>query len=471
MQEPNLEFLDTFISKLQEVLWEPLQSVITATNLFQLALCLVTLFGALIISRRLDRPIGEKVDHWLSSERHRVLRDSLVSITFPFSWLVLQSLATAVCRRLTLDTNILSIVSVLLLAWIIIRLSTGLVSSRFWAKLIAVIAWGFAALSILGWLDPTISQLDSMSFTLGKFNITMLSVIKAIILMTVMMWLAVTLSRNIEQRLRKSRALTPSMQELTSKLLKIGFITLAILISVTSVGIDLTALAVFSGAIGVGIGFGLQKPASNLISGIILLMDRSIKPGDVIELSDTYGWVNMLGARFVSVITRDGKEHLIPNEDLITQQVINWSYSDTNVRVKIPVGISYSSDVNLAMNLLVEAAIETPRVLESPAPRCLLTGFGDNSVNLELRIWMSDPNNGVANLKSAVMVKVWNKFHEHGIQFPFPQRDVHIDISEETLEKLLAGNNAEVKEKTATKRKPVPRKTTGKKAKSDTAKS
>lgn len=465
MQEPNLEFLDTLIVKLQEVVWEPLQSVVTATNLLQLALCLVTLFGALIISRRIDKPIGEKIDHWLSSERHRVLRDSLVSIIFPFSWLVLQSLATAICRKLALDTNILSIVSVLLLAWIIIRLSTGLVSSRFWAKLIAIIAWGFAALSILGWLDPTISQLDSMSFSLGKFNITMLSVIKAIILMTVMLWLAVTLSRNIEQRLRKSRALTPSMQELTSKLLKIGFITLAILISVTSVGIDLTALAVFSGAIGVGIGFGLQKPASNLISGIILLMDRSIKPGDVIELSDTYGWVNMLGARFVSVITRDGKEHLIPNEDLITQQVINWSYSDTNVRVKIPVGISYSSDVNLAMNLLVEAAIETPRVLESPAPRCLMTGFGDNAVDLELRIWMSDPNNGVANLKSAVMVKVWNKFHEHGIQFPFPQRDVHIDINEQTLEKLLMNNNSS-REKTAkapAKRKPAPRKTATKK--------
>lgn len=466
MENADFRLFEQMTARAQEFFFTPMEALFTHANIIQLGLSVATLFGALIIARRLEAPAAEKIDHLFSSERHRVLRDSLLSIIFPFTWLLLQSITASICQRLGLESQLISVVSVLLLAWIMIRLSTGLVSSRFWAKLIAIIAWGFAALSILGWLQPTIEYLDSLSFGLGKFNVTMLGVLKAIIMMTLMLWLAVTSSRAIEQRIRKSRTLTPSVQELTSKLLKISFIILAILISVTSVGIDLTALAVFSGAVGVGIGFGLQKPASNLISGIILLMDRSIKPGDVIELGDTYGWINTLGARFVSVITRDGKEHLIPNEDLITQQVINWSYSDTNVRIKIPVLISYSSDLHKAMDLLVEAAIETPRVLESPAPRCLLIGFDHDGVKLELRIWASDPNNGVANLRSAVLVKVWNKFQEHGIQFPFPQRDVHIDVSEDTLNKLLSlqASTSSDTPKTTAKRKPSTKTPTPRKA-------
>jgi small-conductance mechanosensitive channel len=165
-----------------------------------------------------------------------------------------------------------------------------------------------------------------------------------------------------------------------------------------------------------------------------------------------------LGARFVSVITRDGKEHLIPNEDLITQKVINWSYSDTNVRLKIPVHISYSSNINKAMDLLVEAAIETPRVLESPAPRCLVLEFGHDSVELELRVWASDPTNGIANLKSAVLIKAWNKFHEHGICFPYHQRDVHLDINEATLERLLGKSDKPApKRKRPAQKNPTPK--------------
>jgi small-conductance mechanosensitive channel len=438
MSNNELRMLTELKNYAQELILEPLEGIFTTTNILQVCLSMAAMFGALIIGKRIETLYADKIDKLLPHERHRVLRESLVGVVFPFIWLLLQGVLQTASRWINIPTQFTSVVSVLLLAWIVIRLSTGLVSSRFWAKLIAIIAWGFASLSILDWLDPLITYLDELAFTIGKFEISMLGVLKAAILLVVLLWLAVSSSRGLERRIRKSRTLTPSVQELASKLIKISFIVVAIIVSLTSVGIDLTAFAVFSGAVGVGIGFGLQKVVSNLISGIILLMDRSIKPGDVIELGDTYGWINTLGARFVSVITRDGKEHLIPNEDLITQKVINWSYSDTNVRLRVPVGISYSSNVNKAMDLLVEAAIETPRVLESPAPRCLLMGFGDNSVDLELRLWASDPNNGVANLKSAVLVKVWNKFHEHGIDFPFPQRDVHLDISEQTLEKLLS---------------------------------
>jgi small-conductance mechanosensitive channel len=448
------KILETLRYKAEELLLEPLTAMFTTDNILQLCLSMAAMFGALIIGRRIESRYGETIALWLPHERHRVLRESTISVIFPCIWLLLQGMVSALCRFFSIEAHFVSVVSVLLLAWIIIRLSTGLVSSRFWAKLIAMIAWGFAALSILNWLSPLINYLDSLAFTLGKHEISMLGVLKAVILLVTLLWLAVSVSRGIERRIRKSRTLTPSVQELTSKLTKVSLIVIAIVVSLTSLGIDLTAFAVFSGAVGVGIGFGLQKVVSNLISGIILLMDRSIKPGDVIELGDTYGWINALGARFVSVITRDGKEHLIPNEDLITQKVINWSYSDTNVRLRVPVGISYSSDVNKAMDLLVEAAIETPRVLESPAPRCLIIGFGDHAVNLELRIWASDPNNGVANLKSAVLVKVWNKFHEHGIEFPFPQRDVHLDFSDDTLDRLLGGQKTTSSPQKRATRKP-----------------
>lgn len=438
-----------------DLILQPLEGVFTTTNILQLCLSMAAMFGALIIGKRIETRYAEKIDALLPHERHRVLRESLVSVVFPFIWLMLQGLLGSFSKWVGIPTQFVSIVSVLLLSWIVIRLSTGLVSSRFWAKLIAVIAWSFAALSILNWLDPLINYLEALSFSLGKYEITMLGMLKAVILMVALLWLALSSSRALERRIRKSRTLTPSVQELSSKLIKISFIIVAIVVSLTSVGVDLTAFAVFSGAVGVGIGFGMQRIVSNLISGIILLMDRSIKPGDVIELGiDNYGWVNALGARFVSVITRDGKEHLIPNEDMITQKVINWSFSDTNVRLKIPVRIAYSSNLQKAMDLLVESAMETPRVLESPAPRCLLIGFQDDGVLLELRVWASDPNNGVTNLKSAVLVKVWNKFQEHDISFPFPQRDVHLDISDQVLKALHQLQAGQTPLKPASPKKP-----------------
>lgn len=438
-------------------------NVFTSETIIQLVICAITISLAFIISKPLEKKANTYLSfHWLSPERHQAVKQNLTSLVFPAVWLMVQSFALALMQKIGWSVQVMDVVLVLLSAWIIIRLSTSFVSSPFWSKLIALTAWGLAALSILGLLTPTIVFLDNLAFSLGSMHISALGVLKAIVLLSLLLWLAVITSRTMERRIRRSRTLTPSMQELSSKLLKVSLIGIAILVSLTSVGIDLTAFAVFSGAVGVGIGFGLQKVVSNLISGIILLLDRSIKPGDVIELGDTYGWINTLGARFVSVITRDGKEHLIPNEDLITQKVVNWSYSDTNVRIKVPVGISYDSDVNLAMTLLVEAAMETPRVLESPAPRCLLMGFGDNSISLELRIWASDPNNGVANLKSAVMLKVWNKFHESGISFPYPQRDVHMDIGSNTIAALSKALSAvQKKEHTSPPAaRPKPKRTT-----------
>jgi len=280
--------------------------------------------------------------------------------------------------------------------------------------------------NILGLLDPAMAMLDDAAVTLGGLRISALTVVKAMLSLAVLLWLATVASRLLERRITSLPNLTPSLQVLIVKLLKISLVVIAVVVALRTVGIDLTAFAVFTGALGVGIGFGLQKAVSNFISGLSILIDKSIKPGDVISLGDTYGWVSSLGARYVSVVTRDATEYLIPNDELINQRVINWSYSNAEVRLKLPVAISYSADVRQAIELCQGAASETPRVLNEPKPLCLLKGFGDSGVNLELRIWINDPKNGVSNVKSDVFLRIWDKFHAQGIEIPFPQRDLHL---------------------------------------------
>ncbi|MEJ2761554.1 MAG: mechanosensitive ion channel [Gammaproteobacteria bacterium] len=224
----------------------------------------------------------------------------------------------------------------------------------------------------------------------------------------------------------RSETLTPSIGVLISKLVRISLIIGGFLLAISSVGINLTVFTVFGGALGVGLGFGLQKVVSNFISGIILLLDKSIKPGDVISIGDTYGWVNSLNARYVSLDTIDGKEHLIPNEELIIQRVENWSYSNKRLRLRVPVGVHYKSDVRKAMQLCVDAANESVRVLEHPKPVCMLRGFGDSSVDLEIAFWINDPEKGLNNVESDVLLRIWDKFHENDVEIPYPQRDVYL---------------------------------------------
>ncbi|MEX0298244.1 MAG: mechanosensitive ion channel family protein [Kordiimonas sp.] len=322
-------------------------------------------------------------------------------------------------------TYLLSIASSLFAAWLFIRLAVGLLPNRELAKLIAGTAWTLAALNILGLLDPIITVLDGAKLPLGEIELSVLSLFTGILSFAVLIWGAFALSRLLERQLKTMQSVPPSVRALLSKVGKIVLVSLAFLISLNATGIDLTALAVFGGALGVGIGFGLQKVVGNFISGIILLMDRSIKPGDVIETGGTYGTINRLSARYTSVITRDGTEYLIPNEDMITQPVVNWSHSHRLVRRRIPVQVAYESDIHKAMDLMVEAANEEKRVLKNPEARTLMRGFGENGVDLELRMWIDDPQNGVSNVASAVLLKIWDKFNAEDIEFPYPPRVVH----------------------------------------------
>ena len=326
-------------------------------------------------------------------------------------------------------------------AWVIIRLASGFIRHRALANAIAWVAWALAALASLGLLGASLKLLDGIGMTFGQVRISLLTLLEGAFYLGILLWITMAVSNALERRVKQSKSLTPTTQELIAKIFKIVLVVLAFLITIGGLGIDLTTLAVFGGALGIGVGIGLQKVVSNLVSGLLILLDKSIKPDDVISVGATYGWVESLGARYASVRTRDGVEYLIPNEDLITQRVENWSHSDKAVRLNIPVGISYKSDVRLAMKLCKQAAKAVERVLAKPEPNCLLRGFGENSVDLEIRVWIDDPSEGRAAVINGALLGVWDLFQEHGIEFPFPQRDLHLKSSEVPLSVVDARNS------------------------------
>jgi small-conductance mechanosensitive channel len=310
-----------------------------------------------------------------------------------------------------------------LLVWELVR---GLAIPRWAAGSLAIVA-GLALMArVVGGLEPITEILDRIGFSAAKHRVSLLTVIQFGVTIMALYALVKLLNRMIAHSIARAGSLDPTQRLLAQKLAGIALVVVAFFVGIDILGIDLTALAVFSGALGLAVGFGLQKTFGNLIAGIILLMDRSVKPGDVIVVGDSFGTISKIGVRAVSVITRDGKEHLIPNELLMTQEVENWSYSSRDVRVRIPVGVSYDSDIVLAQQLMIQAASESERVLKSPAPRVWLRAFGDNAVEHEIRIWIKDPEAGVGSVQSDVLNRLWVLFKENGIGLPYPQRDIRI---------------------------------------------
>ncbi len=364
----------------------------------------------------------------------RLILNASNRIAFPMSMLLYLLAMRFVIEQFGVNTAVLDILTPLLLSLALIKLliyvlRTGFTPSpavRAWEGFISLTIWVMVALHLVGWLDDVIQAMDNLAINFGETHISLLSIIEFFTAIIFFVVLANWLTRLVEAQARRSQVLNPSMQVMLTKISKFSLYGLAFIFALKAVGIDLTAFAVFSGAIGVGIGFGLQKVFSNFISGFILLFDRSIRPGDVISIGNRFGWVQSLHARYVVVKDRDGVETLIPNENMITSEVTNWSYSDRAVRRRIPVQISYHDDPEQAMDLLLEAAKDKPRVLSEPAPAARLIGFGDNGIDLELRVWINDPEQGIANVVSDVNLAIWKSFKENRITIPFPQRDVRI---------------------------------------------
>jgi small-conductance mechanosensitive channel len=361
-------------------------------------------------------------------------RRSVERIVQPIGMLVLVSALRGLLATFGFNVHLLDIAIPVLASLAAIRVAIYLLRKalgdrqavKAWEHVISGSVWGIVALHLLGWLDPVLGTLDALAIHLGETRISVLGVLKLMVMVSLMIGLALWVGQALERRMIRSPNMSPALRVGVAKFSKFFLLGLAVLIGLDSAGFDLSSLAVFSGALGVGLGFGLQRIASNFISGFILIADRSIKPGDVITIGTKFGWVQEMRARYIVVRNRDGEDTLIPNENLITTEVINWRYADPNVRLRVPVQISYGDDPEQALAILLEAAKANSRVLADPAPTVRLMAFADSGISLELRVWYADPENGVGNIRSDINLAIWRGFKQAGITIPFPQRDVHL---------------------------------------------
>ncbi len=422
---PDLDWR-VFLEQAPEQIGAFLESLVRPWWLLQIAVIVLCYCIAHLSAKYLTPPLEERLRG--IEEQPQLLRLLVIPLR-RLKW-ILFALTLWISATLIAEVTWASrgyyvgVAATLVAAWVIISSASRFIRNRTLAGTFAVSAWSFVALSIVGLLDDTLQALDAAAIPIGDFRLSLLAVLKGTLLLIGLIWLATVVSDFIERRLRRTEDLAPALQVLLGKVAKFLLLTVALLVTLSAVGIDLTALTVFSGALGLGIGFGLQKVASNLVSGIIILMDRSIKPGDVISLGETFGWINSLKARYVSIITRDGVEYLIPNEVFVAEQVVNWSYSSRNVRLEIKFGVGYDCDPHQVRKLAVDAVTGLDRVLSSPAPVCHVVGFGDSSLDFVLRFWIEDPVGGLTNIKGAAFLALWDAFEANDISIPYPHREL-----------------------------------------------
>ena len=436
MEELETQEIPEVPQEAQEIalgLWAEAQDFVVGLlrpwNAYQVGIAL----GVFALAWLLARILAPRLHDWLRTREgwpkwrmrfavllHRRLRlIFFVTLIWPLVW---------VMREVTWPSRsyLLGIIGSLALGWLVIALLTRLIANGFLRAIVRYIGWVWVTLIILGVTDEARNLLDSAAIEMGETRLSLWLLVQAVAIISALFIMARFVSRTTTARIRRNEDISPSMQVLAVKFLQVLLYGAAFFIGLKAVGVDLTGLAVLSGAIGVGLGFGLQKVVSNLVSGVIILMDKSIKPGDVISLGDTFGWIQTLGARYASVVTRDGREYLIPNEDLITGQVVNWSHSNDYVRLDIFFGTSYGCDPHEVRKLAIEAAKSVDRVLGFKAPVCHIVGFGDSSVDYILRFWISDPTGGLTNIRGNVYLALWDTFQEHDISIPFPQREVRL---------------------------------------------
>ncbi|UWQ28302.1 mechanosensitive ion channel family protein [Leisingera sp. M523] len=428
--ESTAEALE-FGQQIWDLLMQGGELLLRPWNAYQVGIALAVFVLAALIAK----PLGSAFHDWLRGREgwprwrmrvglvlHKRIRGILFVLLI---WLVVLIMQEATWPS---RSRLLELIANLSLAWLIVSFATRLVGNPLLRNLVKYGAWIWITLRILGITQEAIHLLDGVAIEFGDLRISLYLVVQAAVILGVMLTLARVISSVAANRIRSNADISPSMQVLGAKMAQILLFGGAFFIGLKAIGIDLTGLAVLSGAIGVGLGFGLQKVVSNLVSGLIILLDKSIKPGDVISLGDTFGWINALGARYVSVVTRDGREYLIPNEDLITSQVVNWSHSDKFVRLDLTFGTGYGDDPHKVRKIAIDAALGVNRVLSAGGkkPVCHITGFGDSSVDYVLRIWIDDPTGGLTNIRGNVYLALWDAFQAEDISIPFPQREVRM---------------------------------------------
>ena len=419
-----------------------LQALLTPASLFQLTAIAVLILVAWWFGRQVRTMERAKLALVQTGFQARVT-EALAIVSPHLAALVLIAAFGGALHALKVDSQLVDLAItlsglLLLIRFVVyvVRVSLGN-RTKGWGNVITFVVWGLLAVHVLGWFDPLVQAFDSVGINAGNRRITLWSVIKILFTVGAFILVAVWMARWVERRLMSMSGLALSMRIGIAKFSQAFLIGLSILLGLNAAGLDLTTLNIFTGALGIGLGFGLQAIAANFVSGFVLLMDRSIKPGDVISFTGTtgtstegFGWVQELRGRYVVVRDRDGVETLVPNQNLITNPVINWSYTDPRVRLKLPVRVSYKSDPEKALELLLKAAEDHPRILSDPKPVARMMGFNDYGFDLELRFWIADPQEGVNNVRSDANRAIWRLFKEHGVVIPIAQREVILEMRE-----------------------------------------
>jgi small-conductance mechanosensitive channel len=417
---PAKEFLSMGMNEMVESIHTFLRSVgaEVASPWFYLQFGLI--LAAAGIAWATDAAIRSRVElsslgmRWPLPLRHFVHVMVLSASTAIFAVLMLVSRAIMLQTTWPSRSYLIAVAAKLALAWLAVRLITSVIRNAFIVKVVSLAAWTVAALSIIGQLGPAID-----------LRLTPLLLIKAGALVILAVWLTNIASNFAESRINRSTDLTPSIQVLLIKMIRMGLLVVAVAIALGAVGINLSALAVFTGAAGVGIGLGLQKIVANFISGLILLVDKSVKPGDLVTIGDNTGRISAMKTRYISVAAGDGREFLIPNEDLVTQKVVNWTYTDKNTLVKIPFATNYDADPRLVCRLAIETAAAAPRAIKGKPPNCILTEFAEAGMKFSLTFWIAEPD-GMDNVKSEVMLGLWEAFKGGGIRVAYPVREIRV---------------------------------------------
>ncbi len=416
------------LQSIRAMLEAQIPQLLLPSRLYQIGI----LIACILASWLLGRWLAHRMEDWMRTLEGRpkwqlraliMVRRRLSLLLFTFliwasAW-TMQQITPFISRRFLLE-----LVGAIAFAILIVGFASRFVKNPFLRGIVRWGLWIFVVLYYLGITEEVATALDSLAISMGEFRLSVLTLLQALLSIGILFAIARLVSSTAAARIRGNDDISPSMQVLAVKFLQIVLFGAAFFLGLKVVGVDLTGLAVLSGAIGIGLGFGLQKVVSNLVSGIIILLDKSIKPGDVISIGETFGWINALGARYVSITTRDGREYLVPNEDLITGQVVNWSHSNDFVRLDIYFGTAYRDDPHKVRKLAIEAAQGCDRVLSTRPPVCHIVGFGDSSVDYILRFWITDPTGGLTNIRGNVYLALWDTFKENDISIPFPQREV-----------------------------------------------
>ncbi len=422
--------LDEFVS------WAT-QALLNVDVAIQLGLILGAIVPAAILGPNLKNGLQRLLQEHIKQPTLRSVLHAFAELALPvtlYAMLMLVLLGLSAAER---PTAWIAGAIALMNAWIIVRLVTLIIRSDFWSRVAFYVAWPIAALDAFGALGPVVEQMRELAIPLGQndagvpVEISLFDVVRTLFYFAILLWAANFANKLLQNRIENIEELSPSLKTLLAKILNVLVPVVALLIAFQIAGFNLATLAIFSGALGLGVGLGLQRIVANFVAGFTLVADKSIKPRDVIEIDNTMGWVTSMQSRYVALRTRDGTELLIPNDRFMSEGVINWSKSDRVVRQHAPFGVSYRTEsLEEVQTLATDAAKDVERVVNQPQPVCNITGFGDSSIDFDLRFWITDPQNGIANVRSEVYLNIFNGLKSAGIEIPFPQRDLHIRTDE-----------------------------------------